>query len=161
MRRVIAALALIAAVPISAEGTSPPLPPAPAAKVSLIGPVLYVVAPDRAVAFYRDGLGMQLGMTLDHGMMREYMLRFSGDLDAPGLILLHDTGPAAPAALISGNGYQRLVLRVSDLDAVAARLDAAGYAHGPIRGTTNAYRMMMASDPEGYRLELVQRGAPQ
>lgn len=161
MRTIAIALALLAAAPALAADGTPPAPATSAAApltLSLMGPVLYVVDPDKALAFYRDGLGMQLAMTLDHGTRREYMMRFSGDFSAPGIILLHDSAPDAPRALEHGNAYQRVVLRTSNLEALASRLDAAGFAHGPIRGTSNAYRMMMASDPEGYRLELVQSG---
>lgn len=157
MRALALAVALSAALPAAAQEATPALPPAPA--LSLIGAVLAVTDPDKVVAFYRDGLGMTLAMTLDAGQHREYMMRFGTDFSAPGIILVHDRTPGATTTLTHGNAFSRLVIRVKDLDALAARLDAAGYARGPIRGTSNNYRMMWVTDPQGYKLELVQSGS--
>ncbi|MEY4721100.1 MAG: hypothetical protein RIQ46_825 [Pseudomonadota bacterium] len=152
-----AALGLGLAFPAAAQDAPAALPAAPA--LSLIGAVLTVTDPDKAVAFYRDGLGMKLAMTLDAGAHREYMMRFGTDFSAPGIILVHDRSPGAATTLNHGNAFSRIVIRVANLDALAARLDAAGYAHGPIRGTSNNYRMMWVTDPQGYKLELVQSGS--
>lgn len=147
------ALAMATAAPAMAIEAQAPAPAAAPPRLSLLGAMLHVTDVARELAFYRDGLGMALAMTLPAGNATEYMLRFDGDPAAPGIILLHDP---AQAALSHGNGFSRLVLRVSDLDALAARLDAAGYAHVPIRDVAHGYRMMMVTDPQGYRLELVQ-----
>ena len=157
MRALAFAAALALAAPAAAQDAPPALPAAPA--LLLIGAVLTVTDPDKAVAFYRDGLGMKLAMTLDAGAHREYMMRFGTDFAAPGIILVHDRSAGAATTLVHGNAFSRLVIRVANLDALAARLDAAGYARGPIRGTSNNYRMMWVTDPQGYKLELVQSGS--
>ena len=150
----LAAAALAAATPAMAIEAQPPVPaPAAAPQLSLIGAVLHVTDVERELAFYRDGLGMTLAMTLPGSHGTEYMLRFGGDPAAPGIILQHDP---AKAALTHGDAFSRLVLRVSDLDALAARLEAAGYAHAAIKDVAHGYRMMMLSDPQGFSLELVQ-----
>lgn len=151
MRALLAAAALSIAAPAMAIEAQPPAAAPP--RVSLLGAMLHVTDVARELAFYRDGLGMELAMTLASGSSTEYMLRFDGDPAAPGIILLHDP---AQASLNHGNAFARLVLRVSDLDALAARLDAAGHAHDAIRDVAHGYRMMMVTDPQGYRLELVQ-----
>jgi lactoylglutathione lyase len=146
-----AGLALAAAAYPAAAAAEPP-----AITSSLTGAMLYVTDPEREVAFYRDALGMTLAMTLDHGSKREYMLRFSADRSLAGIILLHDSAADAPAKLEFGNAFVRLVLRVSDMDALSARLDGLGIAHAAPRDAGHGYRMMMLTDPEGYRLEIIQ-----
>jgi len=146
---------------LAAEAPAPaaPSPAATPAQAALMAPVLNVVDPDRSVKFYADTLGMTLGMTLDAGQKREYMLRFSGDPAAPGIILMHDRSPQAPTKLDPGTAWSKLVIRVADLDAVAARFDHAGYPREALRDTGHGYKVMFATDPEGHRLELVQQAA--
>jgi len=150
-----AGLLACAAVPAHAEQAAPAPPaPAPAAPaLSLVGAVLHVTDVERELAFYRDLLGMKLAMTLESGAGTEYMLRLGDDPAAAGIILQR---PKDRATLEHGNAFSRLVLRVADIDALAARLDAAGHAHAPVRDVAHGYRMMMLDDPQGYRLELVQ-----
>lgn len=145
-------LALAAFLP----GTTYAAPEAPAISSSLTGTMLYVLDPDREVAFYRDALGLSLAMTLDHGSKREYMLRFSADPSQAGVILLHDTASGAAARLNHGNAFVRLVLRVSDMDALVSRLDAMNLDHPAPHDAGHGYRVMLLHDPEGYQLEIVQ-----
>ena len=132
---------------------------APAPNLSLLGAVLNAVDIDRVLAFYTEGLGLTLAMKMPVGKVNEYMLTFGGNAGDPGLILWHDAN--IPTPLDPGTAYNRVVVRVSDLDAVAARLRANGYEHAAIRDVAHGYRMLMVSDPEGHRLELVQSGGAQ
>ena len=154
--------AAVTAAPLLAEPGNPTASAAapPAFTASLLGTVLTITDVERELGFYRDGLGMNLAMTLDSGTRREYMLRFSSDQSQPGIILVHDSAKSAPAKIDFGNGFSRLVIRVSDINVASGRLAAAGYDHGEIRDVGHGYRMMMASDPQGYKLELVQSAAP-
>jgi catechol 2,3-dioxygenase-like lactoylglutathione lyase family enzyme len=129
-------------------------PPAPAA--TLIGPAMFVTNIDRALKFYVGGLGMKLAMTMGPDTRKEYILTFGGDPTKPEIILLHDAAADAPTEVLHHFGFDRLVLRIADLDALAARLDAAGIRHSDIRAVAQQYRMMTATDPDGYKLELVQ-----
>lgn len=149
------AFAAEAAPVAAAPDATPPTASAPA--FSLISAALNVADPERELAFYRDFVGMTLAMTRKIDSGTEYILRFGTNPAAAGIILLHS--PSLPA-ITHGTAFSRLVLRVSDIDAMAARLDAAGHAHSPIKGVAHGYRMMLVSDPEGYKLELVQ-GAQQ
>ncbi len=158
MRRLavsIAALAVLWSCPSSADE-----PAKPAAEAgSLIGPVLLVSDIARSLKFYTDGLGMRMNMSMGRPERREYMIGFGGDPRQPGIILVHDDTSARNPAITLGHGYDRTVMRSANLDALAARLTAAGYAHSAIRDVAMGYRMMMASDPDGYRYELVQIAA--
>ncbi|WP_395395546.1 VOC family protein [Novosphingobium sp. BL-8A] len=122
----------------------------------LVGTVLNAAAIEKELAFYQTAFGLKLGMTLDHGTRREYMLRFSADPAEPGLILVHDSAANAPARLTHGNGFDRLVLRIADMDALVARLDAAGIAHQGVHEAAQGYRILQLEDPEGYPLEVIQ-----
>jgi lactoylglutathione lyase len=150
VRRAALAVALLAA-PVLAQTTAPP----PRAG-SLIGPALWVADKPRALHFYVDGLGMSLNMTMGAPARQESILGFSADPHQPGIILLCDTTATAPPAIDHGHGFDRVVLRMADLDATAARLKAAGFAPAPIRDVAMGYRMMLVTDPDGYKLELVQ-----
>ena len=129
---------------------------APGAVASLLAPALNVADPARELAFYRDGLGMILATTRKVSTGTEYILGFAGaGVDQPGLIL--QDHPAQRSALVPGTAFNRLVLRATDLAGTAARLERLGYAHDPIRNVAKGYRVMTLRDPDGYRIELVER----
>jgi catechol 2,3-dioxygenase-like lactoylglutathione lyase family enzyme len=141
-------LRALLAVALLAAGSAPAAAETPPANVVNI---------DRELKFYTEGLGMKLATTLSlGGTRREYILSFGSTPAPPNLLLMHDTSPDAPKKIDHGNAFSRLVLRVSNLEALAARLTALGYEHGEIRDAAQGYRIMMLADPEGYRLELVQ-----
>jgi catechol 2,3-dioxygenase-like lactoylglutathione lyase family enzyme len=143
---------LAAAAPACAE-----MPAAPSATVgSLIGPALHVGQVARSLRFYVDGLGLKVGMQMGPPERHETILTFGGDPRDPGIILLSDETGAAVPAIVQGNGFDRTVLRMSDLGATAARLRAAGFSPGDIHEVAMGYRMMLATDPDGYKYELVQ-----
>ncbi len=153
--RALASLMLLAATPALAE--TPPPPPAPAA--TLYGAAINVVDLQREVEFYTNGLGMKIGMKLPLGPTRtETILTFGSDPSQPTILLMHDTGPNAPRKIEHGNNFSRLVIRVADIRALAARLTALGYAHDEVR-TSHGYHIMMLNDPEGFRIELIQQAA--
>lgn len=129
----------------------------PPAASSFMGVAINVVNIDKQLAFYTEVLGMKLKTKLPLGMTNEYILGFDADPTSPALLLMHDTAASAPASIQHGNGYSRLVVSVPNLDAVIARLTSLGYSHEGVHEVFNGYRIAMATDPEGYRLELVQR----
>ncbi len=151
------ALALLAAAPLmvrpaaaQAANTAP--------QAGMIGPVLFVSDITKALKFYTDGLSLSLNHTMGPENRREYIMGFGTDPRSPAILLLHDGAAKRSRKIEHGNGYARLVLRMPDLDALSARLIAAGYKPGAIRDVAMGYRMMMVSDPDGYQYELVQIG---
>ena len=169
MRAALILAALLAGSALSAEPTSTPSPSQPA---SFIGTAINVADLDRAVRFYTEALGLKVVATLPLGTRSETILNFPGpDLSRPDLpgsaspqpaiLLMHDHGAAAPKSITHGNGFSRLVIRVADLAALAARLTALGYPHGEIRDASQGYSIMMLTDPDGFRLEIVQQKRPQ
>lgn len=147
-------------LPASAQDTAAPAPalaPAPAPAGAIIGSALHVANVDRALKFYVDGLGMAVNMTMGPADRRETILGFGRDPSKPGIILLSDSTGAAAATITHGFGYDRLVLRIADLQATRERLVTAGFAPSAIRDVAMGYRMMTATDADGYKLELVER----
>lgn len=155
--RLAALLALAASA--SAQADAPPRPTTISQATSFIGTAINVADRERSLRFYTEGLGLTLAATIPLGNRSETILRFPGNSAQASLLLMHDPAPGAPA-LLHGNAFSRLVLRVVDLAALAVRLDRMGYAHGEIREAGQAgYRIMMLSDPDGFRIELVQQSS--
>ena len=152
----LAALALTLAAP--AYGAQP-APTAVPQAASFIGTAINVVDLDREIRFYTEALELKVAATLPLGTRTETILNFPGDPSQAALLLMHDTSPAAPKAINHGNGFSRLVIRVTDIAAMAVRLTELGYPHGEVRSGGHGYVVMMMSDPEGFRREVVQPGA--
>ena len=163
MRLLLMTLAAALATPALAAELAPTAPPAPttlAQSSSFIGTALNVVDLDREIAFYTQALGLKVMATLPAAARTETILQFPGNPGQASLLLMHDTAPTAPKSLTHGNDFSRLVIRVVDLAALAVRLTQLGYTHGEVRAGGQGYRVLMMTDPEGYRLELVQPGPP-
>jgi catechol 2,3-dioxygenase-like lactoylglutathione lyase family enzyme len=150
--RLLAAALLCLATPLVAQA---PAASGPSAG-SLIGPAIHVSDVARSLKFYVEGLGLKVGMEMGPPQRHETILTFGGDPREPGIILLSDKSVTAPRVISHGNGFDRLVLRMDDLAATRSRLRAAGFDPGSIRDVAMGYRMMMATDPDGYRYELVE-----
>jgi catechol 2,3-dioxygenase-like lactoylglutathione lyase family enzyme len=147
----IASVMLAAPVPAQV----PSAPPSGEPVSSLIGPALFVSDIARSVRFY-EALGFRVGMQMGSPERHETILSFGGDPRSPGMILLSDMTAKAPVVIEHGHGYDRTILRIGNLTATAARLQQAGFATTPIRDVAMGYRMMVASDPDGYKLEMVE-----
>lgn len=145
-----------------AGGLSLPLAAAePAgAPPTLVGVVFTITDPARELAFYRDVFGMTLATTVDHGTSREYILRFAGADGAPALLLQTGPEPDRRSEPTHGERFNRLVLRVTDMAAIVARLDRLGLAHEAPRSDPRGYRILHARDPEGFALEIIQATPP-
>ena len=154
-------LAVSLAVPAQpADPAPPPAPTSLAQGTSFIGTALNVVDLDREITFYSQALGLKHAATLPGPTRSETILQFPGNAAQGSILLMHDTTPDAPKALNHGNDFSRLVIRVVDLAALSVRLTRLGYAHGEVRAGGQGYQVLMMTDPEGYRLELVQPGPP-
>lgn len=159
MKRVLLALAASAtfAVPALAESPAPAAPPASAA-VALLSPALNVGNLDAELRFYVDGLGMTKLVQIGAPEHKETMLGFVGHPEQAGVMLLSDTTRPPQPPFAKGDGFNRLVMRVRDLPGVVARLRKLGYTASDVRNVAMGYRMATATDPEGYKLELVESG---
>jgi catechol 2,3-dioxygenase-like lactoylglutathione lyase family enzyme len=110
---------------------------------------------ERAVAFYVGVLGMRelTRFALPSGEW-ECVVEYP-DSNGSGLILMWHPERAEPRT--HGDGYSRLVLKVSDLDAAVAHLQAHGVPiTTPPSQASIGVRYAMAKDPDGYTVELLQ-----
>jgi len=127
---------------------------------------------ERSVRFYRDVLGCrEVGrLELEGGaaavlnqlegctLHAVYLERDGWRLELLAFPTPGTLGPAAPRPM-NQLGLTHLSFRVDDLDDVCARLEAAGGAILPATriGSADApVRVVMAHDPDGTRLELIE-----
>lgn len=159
MTRIVRAVALILlSAPAAALG-QPAAPPS-AVQASLLAPGLRVTDLDRSMAFYRIALGLVPCRTLRHGSLTEVMLCADGVSGRLTLILLRDEAPGKSPPVILGDGLAKIVLRVPDVAAVASRLTVARYAVDGVHQSGHGPAVLMLTDPDGYRHELVGKSPP-
>ena len=119
--------------------------------------MIRVIEEARSVAFYRDALGFAVAERL---AFDGFTLLYLSSPDSPfELELTVNHGRTEPYA--RGDGYGHLAVAVDDLDAEHARLTAAGIAPEPVkefhRDDTLLARFFFLTDPDGYRIEVLQR----
>ena len=126
---------------------------------------------ERALRFYRDGLGFRFEHDLEvEGEPSDTLLRLRGvklhavylTRDGVRIELLHFASPAAPAPRVRAmheHGLTHLSFRVADLDATLAALRAGGervldetVIQIPAFGAAACF----VADPDGQLIELVQ-----
>lgn len=158
IRAVHAAVLLAAAVPFQAQAQG--APPAAPVQASLMAPGLRVTDIDRSIAFYGTALGLVPATTLHHGPVTEVMLCADSKAGKLALILMRDETPGKSPSIELGNGFEKIVMRVPDLAAVATRMKAAGYPVGDIHSAKGMPSTLTIKDPDGYSYELVGNGPP-
>ena len=142
----------LATMPALAE-QAPAAPPAVTLE-GMVGPALYISDPARSLKFYTEGLGMRLRMRFGPPDRPDLVVGFGANPADAGIMLITDKqGPIQPIQHV--HGFDRIALRLPDLVAVSARLRAAGFAAGEIRTVHGSIQMMMVTDPDGYRIELI------
>ena len=93
----------------------------------------------RARAFYETTLGLTRGLSAPNGMWTEY------DLPGGGCLALFATSDIEPSASAGGS----VALEVEDLDALVARLKAAGVEFKNDNVVSPVCRMAIMLDSEG------------
>lgn len=119
--------------------------------------MLRVLDEARSVAFYRRAFGLDIADRYGFdGFTLVYLRNDEADFE---IELTVNHGRAEP--YVPGTGYGHVAFAVDDLDRERARLEAAGLAPEPIRefhrdGALMA-RFFFLTDPDGYRIEVLQR----
>ena len=111
---------------------------------------------DRAVAFY-EALGMQeIGRAAIRDEAINVFMGFDGD--GPRLELTYNHGVDSYEL---GTGYNHIAVTVSDLDDTLSQLDAQGIQpeKPPYRVHEGGNRICFVRDPDGYRIELIDRSS--
>jgi predicted enzyme related to lactoylglutathione lyase len=102
----------------------------------------HVTDMERAIAFYRDTLGLRL-------TSRDYVARF--DIDG----VLCELVPNAPGNVLPGTGNARLSLGVSDIQQAVGTLQGRGVATTPIKAEPGGL-LSYFRDPDGNEMCLWQ-----
>jgi len=117
-----------------------------------------ITDPDRSRAFY-EALGMELRRDMDivRGGDREatnYFFGFAGQDEELELTLNHDG-----REYDLGTGYGHVAVGVDDLDETLERLKEEGIEpeREPYRVREGGSRLCFVRDPDGYRIELIDR----
>ena len=113
---------------------------------------------DRSRDFYARAFGLELADRFDFDTFALVYLRHPSSPFELELTVNRDR--AEPYAL--GDGYGHLAVVVDDVDAEHARFAREALEAGPLRdfqhqGRTLA-RFFFATDPDGYRIEVIQKG---
>jgi lactoylglutathione lyase len=124
--------------------------------VELIHTCYRITDPERSVAFY-EALGLEKRRELpirDEAV--NYFLGVPGQ-DLPELELTHNFGVDAYEL---GTGYGHVALTVEDLDGTLERLASQGIEpeREPYTVREGGSRLCFVRDPDGYRIELIERG---
>jgi lactoylglutathione lyase len=123
--------------------------------VELIHTCYRITDPERSVAFY-EALGLEKRRELpirDEAV--NYFLGVPGQ-DSPELELTHNFGVDSYEL---GTGYGHVALTVEDLDGTLARLAEQGIEpeREPYTVREGGSRLCFVRDPDGYRIELIER----
>jgi lactoylglutathione lyase len=127
-----------------------------ASPVKLVHTCMRVRDVDASLRFY-EALGFERRGKLDFGSAYNIYMGVPGDGDTLELTVNGEQGE--PYDL--GNGYGHIAVTVDDLDGLLARLAEQGYEpekppYSP--GGREEYRICFISDPDGYRVELIDGG---
>lgn len=124
----------------------------------MIHSMIRVLDEARSVDFYSRAFGLFVADRLDFdGFTLIYLSNADSTFE---LELTVNKGRSEPYDL--GDGYGHLAVSVADVDTLHARLEAEG--HNPRKlvdfrnGDTLVARFFFIADPDGYQIEVIQRG---
>ncbi len=125
----------------------------------LLHTMVRVMDLDRSVKFYTGHLGMK-ELRRSENPSQRYTLAFVGYGEVPGtneIELTHNWDQTEPYAM--GSAFGHLAIGVPDVAATCEKLRADGVKitreAGPVKGGTTV--IAFVEDPDGYKIELVQR----
>jgi lactoylglutathione lyase len=126
--------------------------------MSLIHTCYRITNIDRSVKFY-EALGFQeKGRLPNRDEATNVFKGLPDDGDEPRLELTFNHGQTEPYDI--GTGYGHIAITTGDLDAALARLAEQGIEpeRAPYTVRDGGSRLCFVRDPDGYRIELIERG---
>jgi len=127
--------------------------------MSLIHTCYRILDIDRSIAFY-EALGFrEVGRIPIRDEAINVFMNIPGDGDMPRLELTCNIGREEPYEI--GTGYGHIAITADDLDATLARLAEQGIEpeKPPYSVREGGSRLAFVRDPDGYRVELIERSA--
>ena len=120
--------------------------------------MIRVLDEGRSVDFYDRAFGLKVDTRLDfEGFTLLYLRNAEADFE---LELTVNKDRERPYDL--GDGYGHIAFTVDDVDALHARLDSEGFAPRKLvdfaPGGEVIARFFFIADPDGYQIEVIQRG---
>ena len=119
-----------------------------------------ILDPARSKEFYVEKFGMNLIGEMHFDTATNYFLAMEADASQPMLELTHNHDQSEPYDL--GNGYSHVAFTVEDLQGFVDGLKQQGVevALEPKTMTVEGhdYKIAFVVDPDGYRIELLERG---
>lgn len=119
-----------------------------------------ILDPEKSIDFYVDKLGLKKIGEMHFDTATNYFFAAEADSSQPMLELTHNHGQTEPYDM--GNGYSHVAFAVNDLEETVTKLEESGVevALAPKTMTVEGhdYRISFVVDPDGYRVELVERG---
>ncbi|MGZ8994178.1 MAG: lactoylglutathione lyase [Burkholderiaceae bacterium] len=112
----------------------------------------------RSIDFYTKSMGMQLLRTTDRPDQK-YSLAFVGYDDESRQAVIELTYNYGVPSYELGSGFGHIAIGVDDIHGTCERVKAAGALvtrePGPVKGGTTV--IAFVQDPDGYKIELIQR----
>lgn len=120
--------------------------------------MIRVLEEARSVAFYDTGFGLKVADRLDFD---SFTLIYLSNAES-GFEMELTVNKGRTETYTMGDGYGHLAVSVIDVDAEHARMTDAGLAPRKLVDFNNAgtlvARFFFIADPDGYQIEVVQRG---
>jgi lactoylglutathione lyase len=126
--------------------------------MSLIHTCYRILEVDRSVAFY-EALGFEeKGRIPIRDEAINVFMGLPDDGPEPRLELTHNIGRDEPYEV--GTGYGHIAITTADLDSTLSRLSEQGIEpeRPPYTIRDGGSRLCFVRDPDGYRIELIERG---
>jgi len=126
--------------------------------MSLIHTCYRILEIDRSVSFY-EALGFsEVGRVPIREEATNVFMNLPDDGDQPRLELTYNHGRTEPYEI--GTGYGHIAITAPDLDGTLARLAELGIEpeRPPYTIREGGSRLCFVRDPDGYRIELIERG---
>ena len=124
----------------------------------LIHSMIRVLDEGRSVDFYSRAFGLKVADRLDFDSFT--LVYLSNEESGFELELTVNKGRTDPYDL--GDGYGHVAVSVADVDGMHARLQAEGLSPRKLvdfrNGDTLVARFFFIADPDGYQIEVIQRG---
>lgn len=119
-----------------------------------------ILDPEKSEDFYVGKLGMKKVGEMHFDTATNYFFALEEDASEPMLELTHNHEQTRPYDL--GDGYSHVAFTVDDLQETVSKLEEGGVevALQPKTMTVEGhdYKIAFVVDPDGYRIELIERG---